>query len=91
MAEIDERELVSRCRAGDEAAFGELVDRYKNLVYAMVYRMVNDRTQADDLAQEVFLRSTAACHTSAERLAWPPGFTGSWPTSACRRGRSGVR
>ena len=56
MAEIDERELVSRCRAGDEAAFGELVDRYKNLVYAMVYRMVNDRTQADDLAQEVFLK-----------------------------------
>lgn len=56
MAEIDERELVSRCQAGDETAFGELVDHYKNLVYAMVYRMVNDRNQADDLAQEVFLK-----------------------------------
>jgi RNA polymerase sigma-70 factor (ECF subfamily) len=56
MAEIDERELVSRCQAGDETAFGELVDQYKNLVYAMVYRMVNDRNQADDLAQEVFLK-----------------------------------
>jgi RNA polymerase sigma-70 factor, ECF subfamily len=56
MVEIDERELVSRCQAGDEAAFGDLVDRYKNLVYAMVYRMVNDRSQADDLAQEVFLK-----------------------------------
>ena len=56
MAEIDERELVSRCQAGDETAFGELVDHYKNLVYAMVYRMVNDRNEADDLAQEVFLK-----------------------------------
>lgn len=56
MAESDERELVSRCQAGDEAAFAELVDRYKNLVYAMVFRMVNDRTQADDLAQEVFMK-----------------------------------
>lgn len=56
MAESDERELVARCQAGDDAAFGELVDRYKNLVYAMVYRMVNDRGQADDLAQEVFLK-----------------------------------
>lgn len=56
MAEIDERELVSRCQAGDETAFGELVDHYKNLVYAMVYRMVNDRNQAEDLAQEVFLK-----------------------------------
>lgn len=56
MAQIDERELVSRCQAGDEAAFGELVDTYKNLVYGLVYRMVNDRNQADDLAQEVFLK-----------------------------------
>jgi RNA polymerase sigma-70 factor (ECF subfamily) len=56
MAEIDERDLVARCQAGDEAAFSELVDRYKNLVYGMVFRMVNDRSQADDLAQEVFLK-----------------------------------
>ncbi len=56
MADFDERELVDRCRTGDESAFGELVDRYKNLVYAMVYRMVPDRSQVDDLAQEVFLK-----------------------------------
>lgn len=56
MAEFDERAVVERCRAGDDIAFRELVDRYKNLVYAMVCRMVADRTQADDLAQEVFLK-----------------------------------
>lgn len=56
MADFDERELVERCRTGDDSAFGELVDRYKNLVYAMVYRMVPDRSQVDDLAQEVFLK-----------------------------------
>jgi len=43
-------------RKGDDAAFGELVDLYKNLVYGLVYRMVSDRSRADDLAQEVFLR-----------------------------------
>jgi RNA polymerase sigma-70 factor (ECF subfamily) len=56
MVEFDERALIERCRAGDDSAFSELVDRYKNLVYAMVCRMVSDRTQADDLAQEVFLK-----------------------------------
>ena len=56
MADFDERELIERCRTGDDSAFGELVDRYKNLVYAMVYRMVPDRSQVDDLAQEVFLK-----------------------------------
>lgn len=56
MADFDERELIERCRTGDDSAFGELVDQYKNLVYAMVYRMVSDRSQVDDLAQEVFLK-----------------------------------
>jgi RNA polymerase sigma-70 factor (ECF subfamily) len=56
MAEIDEQALVERCRAGDEAAFAELVEAYKDLVYAIVRRMVADRGLAEDLAQEVFLK-----------------------------------
>ena len=54
--EHDERALIERCRAGDDSAFGELVDCYKNLVYGLVYRMVSDRSRVDDLAQEVFLK-----------------------------------
>lgn len=53
---VNERELVERCRRGDEGAFQELVDRYKNLVFALIARTVADRSQAEDLAQEVFLR-----------------------------------
>jgi RNA polymerase sigma-70 factor (ECF subfamily) len=57
MADFDERALIERCRKGqDEAAFGELVDRYKDLVYGMVWRLTADRTELDDLAQEVFLK-----------------------------------
>ena len=56
MADFDERALIERCRTGDDIAFGELVERYKNLVYGMVWRMVTDRSQTDDLAQEVFLK-----------------------------------
>ena len=40
---VDDRELIERCRTGDDAAFGELVDRYKDLVYGLIYRMVPDR------------------------------------------------
>ena len=54
--EHDERALIERCRAGDDAAFGELVDLHKNLVYGLVYRMVSDRSRVDDLAQDVFLK-----------------------------------
>jgi RNA polymerase sigma-70 factor, ECF subfamily len=54
--EFDERALIERCRTGDDGAFAELVDRYKNLVYGLVYRMIADRSQVDDIAQEVFLK-----------------------------------
>src|SRR6185295_3568214 len=56
MADLDERDLIERCRTGDDLAFGELVDRYKNLVYGLVYRLAPDKSAADDLAQDVFLR-----------------------------------
>src|SRR6202165_2835701 len=56
MEPVNERELVERCRRGDEGAFQELVEGYKNLVFALIARTVQDRTRAEDLAQEVFLR-----------------------------------
>ena len=52
----EERELIERCRAGDDTAFAELVDRYKDLVFGLIYRMVADRSLAEDLAQDVFLK-----------------------------------
>src|SRR6059036_77096 len=51
-----ERELVERCRRGDEGAFQELVDRYKDLVFALIARTIQERSRAEDLAQDVFLR-----------------------------------
>ena len=51
-----ERALVERCRAGDDDAFRELVDRYKDLVFALIARTVQDRSRAEDLSQDVFLR-----------------------------------
>jgi RNA polymerase sigma-70 factor (ECF subfamily) len=56
MEAVSERELVERCRRGDEGAFQELVDGYKNLVFALIARTVQDRSRSEDLAQDVFLR-----------------------------------
>lgn len=56
MADFDEEGLIERCRTGDDVAFGELVERYKHLVYGMVWRLTSDRSRTEDLAQEVFLK-----------------------------------
>ncbi len=47
--------LAATC-AGDEAAFAELVRRYRNQIINYVYRMTNDYELAVDLTQETFLR-----------------------------------
>jgi RNA polymerase sigma-70 factor, ECF subfamily len=56
MQPVHEHELVERCRRGDEDAFRELVNRYKDLVFALIARTAPDRSRAEDLAQDVFLR-----------------------------------
>jgi RNA polymerase sigma-70 factor (ECF subfamily) len=56
MLDAPEADLIARCRQGDERAFRELVDRYKDLVFALVSRSAIDRSRVDDLAQDVFLR-----------------------------------
>src|SRR5262245_66632787 len=43
-------------RAGDGEAFEELVERYKNRLLTVLEHLVGNREQAEDLAQEVFLR-----------------------------------
>jgi RNA polymerase sigma-70 factor (ECF subfamily) len=56
MADLPEADLLARCRQGDQQAFRELVDRYKDLVFAVIARSGADPSRVEDLAQEVFLR-----------------------------------
>jgi RNA polymerase sigma-70 factor (ECF subfamily) len=56
MEEAAERDLIARCQQGSEAAFVELVEAFKGLVYGVIYRTTADAARADDLAQEVFLK-----------------------------------
>ena len=60
--EPDDRVLVKRCQAGDSNAFNELVIRYRNKVFVMVYGMVQNEQDAWDLAQEGFLKAWKSIH-----------------------------
>ena len=56
MAEHDERELVERARAGDVEAFGALVLAHQQFVYNLAWRSLGDEHDAQDAAQEAFIR-----------------------------------
>ncbi|MSR35771.1 MAG: sigma-70 family RNA polymerase sigma factor [Gemmatimonadetes bacterium] len=56
-AKADDCELASLATQGHEPAFRELLSRYERPVFSLVFRMVRDRTLAEDIAQEAFIRA----------------------------------
>ena len=75
--------LVRAARSGDGAAFRRLVDGHARAVYAIAYRLMRNHADADDIAQETFVRAYEALdryddqyrfytwlRTIATRLAW---------------------
>ncbi len=52
-----ERAWIERALQGDQEAFGKLVQAYERPVYNLTYRMLGDPVEAEDAAQETFLRA----------------------------------
>ena len=53
---LSDHQLIEATKQGDEAAFAEIVSRYRNPLTNFLYRMLNDYEEAVDLAQETFVR-----------------------------------
>ncbi len=69
----EEESWVSRARAGDQAAFESIVQRYQRQIYAYVYRMMGNPDDAADLTQECFIRAYRSLARTSEDLnmsAW---------------------
>src|SRR6202167_3740278 len=66
-------QLMLQVRDGDEHSFGVLLEKHRNPVIHFVYRMVQDRAVAEELAQEVFLRvyrSRGSYEPTAKFTTW---------------------
>ncbi|HWD92311.1 MAG TPA: sigma-70 family RNA polymerase sigma factor [Verrucomicrobiae bacterium] len=65
--------LMLRVKQGDTVAFAELVEKYKQPVMNLAYRTLRDATEAEDLAQNVFVqvyKSAARYQTTAKFSTW---------------------
>ena len=85
-----EDQLAIRCRTGDSGAFDELVSRYQVRLFRFAYRMLNDRSEAEDAVQETFIRTYKALGTYR-----PDGYFSSWiyriALNECRRRMRGKK
>jgi len=88
--------IVRRCLNGEKVAFGLLVDKYRESVYALAYSKVRNFHDAQDIAQEVFIIAYKKLHTLRhwERFAfWLNSITvnvcRAWARGQARRSDSG--
>lgn len=59
-AAVEDAELVKQAKAGDMAAYDELVRRYQERIYATIYHMTSNHEDANDLAQDAFIKAYKA-------------------------------
>jgi RNA polymerase sigma-70 factor, ECF subfamily len=68
----EEKELVDRCRQGNDEAWRQLVDQFGQKVYSIAYHFTLKREDAEELAQEIFLKVFENLHR----------YDGSFPLTA---------
>jgi RNA polymerase sigma factor (sigma-70 family) len=66
--------LVSAAQAGDLDAFGQLVERFQRMAYAVAYTMLGDAHLAEDVAQEAFIEAYICLPKLREPVAFPGWF-----------------
>ncbi|GAB5558412.1 MAG: sigma-70 family RNA polymerase sigma factor [Synoicihabitans sp.] len=54
---IDDETLVARFQSGDDSVFAEIVDRYRARIYGYVRRLLRDKTDAEEVTQDTFVRA----------------------------------
>jgi RNA polymerase sigma-70 factor (ECF subfamily) len=86
----EERAWIGRALAGDQTAFAALVERYQGAVYNLCYRMLGSPGEAEDAAQDVFLRAWTQLHTFQQDRrfsTWLLAIASHWCIDLLRRRR----
>ena len=63
-------ELVKAALTGDDKAFARLLNRYKDAIYFMLLKMVNNRSDAEDLTLEAFGKAFKSLHQYSPTYAF---------------------
>ena len=53
---LTDYEIIQKCLNGEKEYFSEIIKRHKNLVYSVVFKMINNQEDANDLSQEIFIK-----------------------------------
>ena len=67
---MTENELITRAKKGDQDAFGQLVLAHQNKVFSLCVHLLNSREEAEDMAQEAFLKAWRSLNSFQEESSF---------------------
>src|SRR5438132_3908754 len=76
----DDPDLITRAQRGDKAAYEEIVQRYQQIAFRTAYVVTGSAADAEDAAQEGFMKAFRRLTDSARGPTFGPGCCGSSPT-----------
>jgi RNA polymerase sigma-70 factor (ECF subfamily) len=87
----EEQIWLEQARRGDQTAFGKLIEAYQRPVYNLAYRMLNNSGEAEEAAQEAFIRAYTRLHTYNPDLkfsTWMLSITSNYCIDLIRKRRA---
>src|SRR3989440_6178975 len=74
--ELEEQQLVTASKHGDQDAFSQLVQRYQRRIFNLVYRMLQQYEEATEITQETFLAACRGLHSFGVAVGFSPCLFG---------------
>ncbi|OGB63777.1 MAG: RNA polymerase subunit sigma-24 [Caldithrix sp. RBG_13_44_9] len=66
----EDKQLIERALKGDNKAFESLLNKYRNLVFSIMLKMVRNKQEAEDLTQEAFMKAFSSLATFNDEFAF---------------------
>ncbi len=67
---LEDKRLIESALSGDEKAFEGLLNKYRNLVFSIMLKMVRNKQEAEDLTQEAFMKAFSSLATFNDEFAF---------------------
>ena len=70
MADTPDSSLIQKAITGDQRSFTQLLNRYRGSIYNLIYKMVHNKEETEDLVQEAFIKAFASLATFNDDYAF---------------------
>ena len=66
----ENHEIIQKILNGEKDAFSQIVNKYQNALYGIVFKMINNRDEVDDIVQETFIKAFSSIKSFDERYSF---------------------